>query len=81
MELQRCCLRCGDGCSFTSKKNRLPHGKTAWGVVKRVRVVKTREWVVKTKVEVVFWSATMANLLCPLIEHASYFTDVRNSDL
>ena len=32
----------------------LPRGKTAWGVVKRVRVVKTREDVVKTKLGVVF---------------------------
>ena len=32
----------------------LPHGKTAWGVVKRVRVVKTREDVVKTKLGMVF---------------------------
>ena len=32
----------------------LPRGKTVWGVVKRVQVVKTREGVVKTKLEVVF---------------------------
>ena len=68
--------------TITSKKNPvLPHGKTAWGVVKRVRVVKTREGVVKTKLEVVFWNATMTNLLCPLTGHASCFTDVHDSDL
>ena len=50
-------------------------------MVKRVRVVKTREGLVKTKLEVVFWSATMTNLLCPLTRHASCFNDVRDSDL
>ena len=59
----------------------LPRGKTAWGVVKRVRVVKTREGVVKTKLEVVFWNATMTSLLCPLTGHASCFTNVHDSAL
>ena len=58
----------------------LPRGKMVWGVVKRVQVVKTGEGVVKTKLEVVFWSATMTNLLCPLTGHASCFTHMRDSD-
>ena len=55
----------------------LPRGKTVWGVVKQVQVVKTREGVVKMKLEVVFWSTTMTNLLCPLTGHASCFTHMR----
>ena len=42
------------GLSLVKKTPVLPRGKTAWGVVKRVRVVKTREDVVKTKLGVVF---------------------------
>ena len=43
--------------SLVKKPPFLPRGKMAWGVVKRVWVVKIGEGVVKTKLEVVFWSA------------------------
>ena len=48
--------------TLVKKPPRLPRGKMTWGVVKWVRMVKTKEGLVKTKLEVVFWNATMTNL-------------------